>query len=328
MIAVIGGSGFVGTRLCQRLQAGGREFVIIDKNRSADFPNHWVHGDVREIDSLRAAIPPGSIVVNLAAEHRDNVKPVSLYRDVNVTGAELVCAVAEELGCPGLIFTSSVACYGFAPSGTGEDGAIAPFNEYGRTKAEAEVIYRAWQKSSQDRRFLAIVRPTVIFGERNRGNVYNLIRQIASGRFLMIGQGKNVKSMAYVENIAAFLECCLSLPRGVHVYNYVDTPDLDMNSIVSIVRDKLGRGKGVGYRVPYSLGFLAGWVLDVISRLTGREFPLSAIRVRKFCGTTHFSSAAFSTGFVAPVSLIEGLERTVNYEFLEDNSGRNVFFTE
>jgi GlcNAc-P-P-Und epimerase len=43
-------------------------------------------------------------------------------------------------------------------------------------------------------RNLIIVRPTVIFGEANHGNVYNLLKQIASGKFIMFGDGKNRKS--------------------------------------------------------------------------------------------------------------------------------------
>lgn len=42
---------------------------------------------------------------------------------------------------------------------------------------------------------LTIIRPTVIFGEQNHGNVYNLLRQIAGGKFPMIGKGTNRKSM-------------------------------------------------------------------------------------------------------------------------------------
>lgn len=51
-----------------------------------------------------------------------------------------------------------------------------------------------------------ILRPTVIFGERNRGNVYNLLKQISGGKFLMVGKGNNRKSMAYVGNIVAFYQ--------------------------------------------------------------------------------------------------------------------------
>ena len=72
---------------------------------------------------------------------------------------------------------------------------------------------------------LVIIRPTVVFGEGNRGNVFNLMNQIAKNRFMMVGSGTNRKSMAYVENVAAFLEYSLSFQSGLHVHNYVDKPD-------------------------------------------------------------------------------------------------------
>lgn len=86
-----------------------------------------------------------------------------------------------------------------------------------------------------------IIRPTVIFGEQNRGNVYNLLRQIASGRFPMVGKGKNKKSMNYVENVAAFIEFCLNLEAGESLFNYFDEPAYDMNHLVLDVYKMLGK---------------------------------------------------------------------------------------
>lgn len=82
---------------------------------------------------------------------------------------------------------------------------------------------------------MTIIRPTVVFGEGNRGNVYNLFRQIASGRFVMIGSGNNMKSMAYVENIAARLEHALDQQSTYQVSNYVDKPDFTMNQLVDVI---------------------------------------------------------------------------------------------
>lgn len=79
----------------------------------------------------------------------------------------------------------------------------------------------------------------MVFGERNRGNVYNLLKQIASGKFVMVGKGNNIKSIAYIENVAAFLVHCLSFPNGYHLFNYADNPDLDMNTLVTIVKSQL-----------------------------------------------------------------------------------------
>lgn len=330
MIVVVGGSGFVGTRLCKRFASAGRDFIIVDKSESATFPEHWVNADVRDVESLRSAIPVGATIINLAAEHRDDVRPLSLYEDVNVGGAINLCKVATEKKVSKLIFTSSVACYGFAAPGTGEEGVIKPFNEYGKTKARAEEIFRSWleSESANISRTLVIVRPTVIFGEGNRGNVYNLLQQIASGRFVMIGSGNNFKSMAYVENVAAFIEHSINFVPGSHVYNYVDKPDFTMNALVGLVRSRLSGKDGVGLRLPYALGYGVGLLCDTVARVTGKKFPVSAIRVKKFCSTTQFSTSIGATGFSPPITLADGFERTIQYEFLEDNRAKAVFFTE
>ncbi len=324
VICIIGGSGFIGTRLCQRLDR--QSFSIADIRESPKFDMQ--HADVRSVDDLLAAVHDGDVIINLAAEHRDDVSPRSLYDEVNVQGARNVCAVANRRNVQTLIFTSSVAVYGFAPKNTDESGAINPFNDYGRTKHEAEIVYRAWQAESPDTRTLVIIRPTVVFGEQNRGNVFNLLKQIASGMFVMIGSGRNVKSMAYVENVAAFIQHALTFPVGVHVYNYVDQPDFSMNALVSLVRQALGKAPGVGLRLPYFLGYVLAKAIDVIANLTGKRFPISAVRVKKFCSNSQFGTSYAATGFVPPTSLEEGLSRTIRHEFLENHSDKHLFYTE
>jgi nucleoside-diphosphate-sugar epimerase len=240
-VDVIGGSGFIGTRLVRRLLSDKRLHVkIVDKAPSGTHPDLTKLADVRSVDQLRKSISDQSIIVNLAAEHRDDVRPLRLYDEVNVEGAKNICTVAREKNVRTIIFTSTVAVYGFAPLGTAESGKIAPFNDYGRTKYSAEQVFKAWQIEAPSERTLVIIRPTVVFGEQNRGNVYNLLRQIASGKFLMVGNGENRKSMAYVENITAFLEYSMGFEPGVHTYNYVDKPDFSMNSLVANVNRILG----------------------------------------------------------------------------------------
>lgn len=203
-ISIIGGAGFVGTSLARRLFEQQREFSVGDLQTSRAFPDRSDVLDIRMREELCAELK-GDIVVNLAAVHRDDVNDPDEYYSTNVEGACVLCEVCEEKKINKIVFTSSVAVYGFAPPGTGEDGTLDPFNEYGRTKALAETVYREWRDRDPENRSLIIVRPTVVFGEGNRGNVYNLLNQINSGAFAMIGNGKNKKSMAYVENLAAFL---------------------------------------------------------------------------------------------------------------------------
>lgn len=328
-VNVIGGSGFIGTRLVRRLKSNLQLSVqITDKAPSNAHPDLVTLGDVRSVEQLRASILSESVIVNLAAEHRDDVRPLSLYDEVNVGGARNICTVAREKSVQTIIFTSTVAVYGFAPIGTDESGEIAPFNDYGRTKYEAEQVFKAWQAEAPSVRTLVIVRPTVVFGEQNRGNVYNLLRQIASGKFVMVGSGENRKSMAYVENIAAFIEYAIGFKPGVHIYNFIDKPDFTMNSLVANVNRILGRSEKIGFRLPFAVGFLIGKGFDLVAALTGKRFAISSIRVKKFCANSVYNTAIDQTGFVPPVPLEQALAQTVRYEFVESHEHEGVFYTE
>ena len=282
-VTVVGGSGFVGSALCRRLLNKKIDFSILDIKQSKYFPEAFKNTDIRSESQLNRSIETKSVLINLAAEHRDDVSPKSLYDQVNVDGAKNICRIADVKNIKKIIFTSSVAVYGFAKLGTDESGNINPFNDYGRTKFEAEQVYRKWQEKDPENRTLVIIRPTVIFGERNRGNVYNLLRQIASGKFLMVGNGKNRKSLAYVENVAAFLEYSLTFKPGLHIYNYIDKPDFTMNLFVSHVNKTLGRSEKINVRIPYFLGLILGVFFDLLARAAGKKLSISSIRVKKFC---------------------------------------------
>ena len=325
-ITIVGGSGFVGTNLCQKLAARQQEFEIIDLKMSNQFPEKCKIGDVRNLESLRKTIS-GNIVVNLAAVHRDDIHDKTEYKRTNVDGAENIAVVCEEKEIKKIIFTSSVAVYGFAAPGTDENGEIVPFNEYGKTKFDAEQKLRLWH--SKGANSLLIVRPTVIFGEGNRGNVYNLFNQIASGQFIMIGNGNNKKSMAYIQNVVAFLEKCITTNQKYGVYNYVDAPDLTMNELVGLVRFILKGKNSVGFRLPYWLGMTLGKMADVVSALTGQKLPVSSIRVRKFTSFTEFKSRKNALDeFEAPFTLSQGIKRTMQSEFIKPTPQQEIFYTE
>lgn len=325
-ITVIGGSGFVGTNLCRQLSIKQQDFEIIDIKMSNQFPEKCKIADVRDARTLQNTIS-GDVVVNLAAVHRDDVMDKSEYQRTNVDGAENIARVCKEKGIEKIVFTSSVAVYGFAEPGTDESGVINPFNEYGRTKFEAEQKLRHWH--AQGNNSLIIVRPTVIFGEGNRGNVFNLLSQIASGKFIMVGKGENKKSMAYIGNMVAFLETCIATEKKYGVYNYVDMPDLTMNELVAHARQTLKGHNGIGPRLPYWFGMLMGYVADAVTKISGRNLPLSSIRIRKFVSSTEFiSQKKCLDGFTAPFELLDGLQRTLVAEFVEPDPDREVFFSE
>jgi nucleoside-diphosphate-sugar epimerase len=326
-VLLIGASGFVGTRLIEEI--GEERCVNLDKQHSSRYDNITVIQDIRH-EGIDGAIShqPSSVVL-LAAEHRDDVSPVSLYYDVNVQGTKNVLDAMDKKGIKSIVFTSSVAVYGLNKDNPDEEHPADPFNHYGKSKWQAEEVLREWYHKDPENRSLSIIRPTVIFGEANRGNVYNLLKQIASGKFLMIGTGENKKSMAYVGNVVAFIKYLIENDKpGYRVYNYVDKPDFNMNELVRQVRHDLGQdGKMV--RIPEWLGMLGGYGFDIAAKYTGKKLPISSVRVKKFCATTQFSADKLDkSGFKRPYTIEDGLEKTLRYEFLEKNDDKQVFYTE
>jgi nucleoside-diphosphate-sugar epimerase len=324
MYAVIGGSGFLGSSLCRLFNKNNISYTNFDLvNSNDEFFRKLDVTNIRDGD-----LSNHSCIINLAAEHKDDVKPLDKYYHVNVQGAEEVCNHARKENIDFIIFISSVAVYGFAPPNTGENGAPNFFNEYGRTKHLAENVYLKWQQEDPKNRKLIIIRPTVIFGPGNRGNVYNLFNQIFNKRFAMFGDGNNKKSMAYVENVAAFIMYILNSNTQLQIYNYVDKPDLSMNQLILLVRKILFKKNNIGFRFSSIFGVFIGKFADFISMITGKSLPISSIRIKKFMSTTQFSTSISDTEFVAPFELEDALIKTLKYEFLEDNSGNPTFKTE
>lgn len=86
-VTIIGGSGFIGTRIVDHFtQFKGYDFHIVDIRDSHFFNDITTIGDVRDQQQMDSALAGTDLVILLAAQHRDNVTPTSLYYDTNVGG--------------------------------------------------------------------------------------------------------------------------------------------------------------------------------------------------------------------------------------------------
>lgn len=327
-ISLIGASGFVGTRLLDLLKGEDYSLKNIDLLPSHFFNDLTTIGDVRNVEQMKEMLKGSDLVVLLAAQHRDDVTPISLYYDTNVGGMKSTLEAMECNGIKRLVFFSSVAVYGLNKENPNEEHPKDPFNHYGKSKWEAEQVLQEWYKTHQDWN-IDIIRPTVIFGERNRGNVYNLLHQISGGKFLMVGSGCNKKSMAYVGNIVAFVKYMIEkVDKGYNVFNYIDKPDFTMNELVGLVEKVLNK-KIPKVHFPYWIGMCGGYCFDLLAKLTGKKLSISSVRVKKFCATTEYDATKVqSTGFKAPFSLGEGLARTLEFEFIKPKTDDVVFKSE
>ena len=104
MIKIIGGSGFVGSFLINEILKNN-SVSNLDKNQSPFFSDLTIIGNILNKEDLKFDSKINSVVL-LAAEHRDNVSPISLYYDVNVKGTKNVLEAMDIAGIKNLIFTS------------------------------------------------------------------------------------------------------------------------------------------------------------------------------------------------------------------------------
>jgi len=325
-ILITGGSGFVGSNLINVL-SNSNSILNIDKKESKWHKSISKILNINDEESLKGIQFQADTIIHLAAEHRDDVRPRSLYKEVNVEGTKNIIKFAENRDINSIIFFSSVAVYGFAKRGTDENGKINPFNDYGSTKWLAEVELNKWYKKDPENRRLIVIRPTVIFGPRNRGNFYNLINQVASSKFIMVGKGMNYKSLAYIDNITDFVKKTLELDKGNYCFNFIDKPESNMNKIMLFIYEALGKKKPKFY-IPFFIAYTLAKLLDILSLVSNKKFSISSIRIKKFCSDTSFETSVSKIGFQSKYSIEEAIKETINYEFNNPKKDDTVFFTE
>ena len=314
-IFITGNLGFIGTHLSELLIDNGYTIVGFDKRQSSEKEKYkCIQGNILDSELLNLSISNDiDLIIHLAAEHKDNVHPESLYYDVNVRGTKNIIDACEINNINRIIFTSTIALYGLDLTDSNENSTPNPFNDYGDTKLQAEKLLIQWWKKEKNRS-LFIIRPTAVFGERNRGNVFNLMKQISNNRFIIVGNGKNKKSIAYVGHLIEFIACSMN-NNGFHIVNYADKPDLTMNQLVTIIHKILNK-KEKRLSVPYWMGIIAGYTYDALSFVLGKQFSITSIKIKKFCSNSIINTNKLERyNMKPPIPLHSAIERTLRFEF-------------
>lgn len=312
---VIGGAGFIGEFLCKKLYKHGWEIRIFDIKEKMNPRSEleYIAGDILDYHKVFETMKDVDLIIHLAAKHRFfGVSRDEFYR-VNVEGTKTILEAASERRIKNIIFYSSVATYGDQTSATDEHTIPQPNNPYGTSKLAAEKLISDWFFASSSDRNALIIRPTVVFGPKNKGNMYRLIRQIDRGLYIPVGAGKNIKSIAYVENIVdATIFLIEKGLKGMEIYNYVDEPAISSREIVNNIYRLLGRPIP---KLSLSLKpiLFALRPFDFIAKVTKIGFPIRAAIIKLNKPTHHSANKIRRRGFQQRCSLEEGLRRTIKW---------------
>ncbi len=310
-ILLTGGSGFIGSHLATALHAAGHVLHNFDLRPAADFPGQDQHGDVRDVAALSRAVIGMDLVIHLAAEHADDVTPESRYADTNVRGAQHLVQAIENAAVSRVLLFSSASVYGLGD--TTEQAPLSPHTPYGHSKVAAEQLLSNWQSKAPSERALRILRPCVVYGPGHHGNMRRLIDAVDRPHLVLVGSGRNTKSICYVGNLVAATLFDLAMRPGLHIHNVADTPDLDMHSLTRLIRTELGRDPDAAWRVPMTPALAFGHVCDLIARVGGPRLELSAARVRKFCSSTSLTATnLLAAGYRAPFDHVTGIRATLS----------------
>lgn len=243
-----------------------------------------------------------SWIFNLAAIHREPGHEYNEYFDTNIPGAKHISQFAESTGIKNIFFTSSIAPYGKSLYERRESSPLYPETAYGISKALAEKIHQIWLAKDEGRR-LIIVRPSVIFGPKDPGNVFRMIRALSKGTFVLPNGGNIIKAYGYIYGLVESILFTIRRHERLIVYNYAENPVVPLKDMVKIAKKELGYNKPTIKLSVKVLAFIA-FLVQKGYMVIGRTSDIHPVRVKK---------AGFPTNIKPQFLIDEGFE--FKYDF-------------
>jgi nucleoside-diphosphate-sugar epimerase len=316
-VLVTGGTGFVGSHLVRRLLSRGDKVVSLDKNpglfddelRSAGA--ELTTGSVTDSAAVNRAMEGCERVFHLASPFGDILQPDAAYWDIEVNGTRNVLEAARRYGVRRVVHCSTQGVHGIIDRPPGDENSpVAPRDYYCYSKAEGERVCQEFIARGTD---VVIVRPTSVYGPGDTRGWLKLYRMVASGWFLMIGDGNTLNHPIYVENLVDVFELAADQPRAKgRVYLAGDDQSVSLTELVRGVGKALGSNVRIVRFPSYQLAWLGASAIEVLFKAIGVKPPVFRRRLSWFKTNRAFriDRARDELGYRPRVSLSEGLART------------------
>lgn len=297
---IFGGSGFIGTHLIHLLieevvKPGdniynldivmpGEEGVVPGIVEKIDGVK-YVRLDVRKPIEFDFTPTEKDIIFNLAAVHRTPGHDDYEYFETNILGAENVTAFADKYNITKVLFTSSIAPYGAAEELKEETTLPTPNTPYGISKLVAEKIHEKWQNGDVSKRELTIVRPGIVYGRGEHGNMTRLYRGQKKRYFFYAGRKDTIKACIYVKELVRFFKYRMIDNHfiGSDIFNCTFEPAYNIEQICTTMQKATDMKRHI-FLVP---SWLLMTVATIFGPIGGKKVGIHPARVKKLMISTN-----------------------------------------
>ena len=278
---VTGATGLLGSHLAERLTAQGfRVRALVRGGSRTDFLEtlgvEIVRGDLTDSAACAAAVAGQALVFHCAAKVGDWGK-WSEFQTGCIDATRTLAQAARRAAVNRFIHISSTSAYGHPTDRETPIDETSPlgqkvwmFDYYTRSKVDCELLL--WQMAGAGLP-LTVIRPSWLFGERDRTTAPRLVREFRQGRMMVVGKGDNPLSAVYAGIVAdGAILAGLDPGSAGEAYNITSHGRITQREFLDLFADALAVPR-VSKQVPYTLAFTGGFLLEMQDRLLQRSRP-------------------------------------------------------
>ncbi len=326
MNLITGATGLLGSHIVEKLIAMRQPVrVLVRRGSDCRLLDAWgvekVYGDITDPNSLAKAFTSVTTVYHAAAQVGD-WGPWKRFVAVSIDGTRNMLNAARQAGVQRFCYISSISAYGH-PDGKGlvlDETAplgvdLHTWSYYSRAKSEAEKM--AWDYYHRGDVPLTVVKPSWLYGPRDRASMPRLFRAIRAGKGKLIGDGENRLNLTYAGNEAE--GCILAATHEAalgEAYNLAGDGIITQREYFNRIAECLGV-KPVTRRVPYKVAYGVAFLMECFGHLFHtRKPPLVTRYAVWLMGRRCFFSsekARKQLGWQPTVSYDEGIECSVKW---------------
>ena len=296
---IFGGCGFIGTHTVNLLRAQYPDAkicivdLLADESQSTEEISYR-RLDVRNPIELQGSFGKNTLIFNFAAIHRTPGHPDYAYFETNIRGAENVCDFARKHGIENIVFTSSIAPYGAAEDLKTEETLPTPNTPYGISKLVAEKIHREWAAEDSNRK-LSIVRPGIVFGTGENGNMTRLYRALKKHKFAYAGRKDTIKACIYVKDLVRVMLAMAENQNAdrIQLHNCCYYPSFTIEQIANTMLKATGMKRHIPY-IPKKPMMAAATVCGVLG---GLGLGICPARVKKLMISTNIDGQKLAKNY-------------------------------